>query len=160
MSRFDSSHSVSVGSLPTVVSFLGSASGRRTDSLADNSYGAESSLRIAVPTAGSAPSFDNVYTLAVTGALLDQEVLVVCMTDEMLAGWRRRLRERSWPLEGLTLLDGQFGWSVNWRAFFCYRSYDITVMHGIHVALKEQRISPSYAGRLVNAVPSGLLVLA
>jgi len=85
---------------------------------------------------------------------------VVCLTDEMLTGWRRRLQERGRPLDGLALVDGQFGWSADWRAFFCRKAYDITVMHGIHAALKEQRIPPSYARRLVDAVPRGLIVLA
>jgi hypothetical protein len=116
-------------------------------------------LRIAVPAGGSAPGFASICALAVTSAHLDQEVLVVCLTEEALAGWRCWVQEHIQPL-GLAVVDGQFGWSVNWRAFFSQKAYDMTVMHGIHVALREQNFPLSYAKRLVNSVPRGLIVLA
>ena len=136
------------------------ASVPRTVPPPSNGHGAAPPLQIATPTNGSPPSFDNVYALAVTSALLDQEVLVVCLTDETLTGWQRRLQERVRALDGLTLVDGRFGWSANWRTFFQHRRHDITVMHGIHAALKEQNIPISYAKRLVDSIPSGLIVLA
>lgn len=145
---------------PTDVPIADLTSDYRTDPPSGDGHGAKARLQIAVPANGSSPNFDNVYTLAVTGALLDQEVLVVCLTDETLTGWRRRLQARRQPLEGLALVDGQFGWSADWRAFFSSKAYDITVMHGIYAALKEQNIPISYARRLVDAVPRGLIVLA
>jgi hypothetical protein len=132
----------------------------RTNPPPPNGHGIPSPLRIAMPADGSLPSFDNVYALAITSALLDQEVLIVCLTDETLAGWRRRLQERDSALEGLTLVDGRSGWSANWRTFFQRRSYDITVLHGIHVALKEQNIPIPYAKRLMDSIPTRLVVLA
>lgn len=116
--------------------------------------------RIAVPADDSPPSFDNVFSLALTSALFDQAVLVICMTEEILTDWRRRLQERARPVDGLALVDGRFGWSADWRAFFHTRSDDVTVLHGIHSALADQSIPRSYADRLVNAVTSDLIILA
>lgn len=160
MSRSDSSHPVPAGAEPAHTPSPDVAAALLTDPPSGNGHEAERRLRIAVPEDGQAPGFDNVYALATTSALLDQSVLVICLTEELLADWRRRLQERARPLEGLTLVDGRFGWSANWRAFFQHESYDITVMHGIHTALREERIPPSYARRLVDAVPRGLIVLA
>lgn len=117
-------------------------------------------LRIAVPAPGTTPSFNGVFSLALTSALLDQSVLVICMTEPILANWRRRLQERSRPVEGLELLDGRCAWSANWRAIFCQRTCDVTVLHGVHSALREQSLPLSYARRLVDTVPFGLIVLA
>lgn len=160
MIRSDSSHPAPAGAEPAAVPSLDLATVLRTDPLSGNGHEAEGRLQIAVPEDGQAPGFDNVYALVTTSALLDQSVLVICLTEELLADWRRRLQERARPLEGLTLVDGRFGWSANWRAFFQRKSYDITVMHGIHAALREERIPPFYARRLVDAVSQGLIVLA
>ncbi|MGC8780234.1 MAG: hypothetical protein ACP5UQ_05135 [Anaerolineae bacterium] len=160
MSQSGSPHPWPVGEEPAGFSFPDLASVLPADPPSDNSHKAEATLRIAVPEDGRAPGFDNIYAVAVASALLDQSVLVICLTDELLADWRRRLQERGRPLDGLTLVDGRFGWSANWRAFFQHRSYDITVMHGIHTALQEQRIPRPYAIRLVDAVSKGVIVLA
>lgn len=160
MSQSDSPHPLPGGPAPTGVPVSDRASMHRINPPPPNGHGTASPLQIATPANGSPPSFDNVYALVVTSALLDQEVLVVCLTDETLAGWRRRLQERVRSLDGLTLVDGRSGWSANWRTFFQHRSHDITVMHGIPVALKEQNIPISYAKRLVDSIPSGLIVLA
>ncbi len=119
-----------------------------------------SSRRLAIPAAGSLPSFDNMFALARIGVLFDQTVLVISMTEEVLTSWQRRLQERGRPMDGLTLLDGRFGWSVDWRAFFCARSYDVTILHGLHTALREQALPRSYAERLLDAMRSGLIILA
>lgn len=116
--------------------------------------------RIATPATDAIPSFDNVFASALTSALFDQSVVVICMTEELLTDWRQRLQERARPVEGLTLLDGRCGWSADWRAFFHTRSYDITVLHGIHRALQDHDLPLSYARRLAYAVPRGLIVLA
>jgi len=117
-------------------------------------------LQIAVPAPGRVPSFDGVFSLAVTSALFDQEVLVICMTEQVLTSWRLRLQQRARPVEGLALLDGRYAWSANWRAFFYSRAYDVTVLHGVHSALQDQSLPLSYTERLVDAVPAGLIVLA
>ncbi len=160
MSRSDSSHPLPAGPQPAAVSSSDLPAILLTDPPAGNGHEAEGCLQIAVPEDGRAPGFDNVYALATTSALLDQSVLVICLTEEPLTEWQRRLQERARPLEGLTLVDGCFGWSANWRAFFSQKTYDVIVMHGIHAALQEQRIPLSYAKRLVDAVPKGLIVLA
>ncbi len=133
-----------------------------SDSVSSTEAAAEAvpGRQVAVPAAGVVPGFDNVFSLALTAALFDQAVLVICMTDEAMMGWQQRLAERGRPVEGLTLLDGRFAWSVNWRAFFRMKCYDITVLHGIHAALADQTVPRSYADRLVDAVPAGLIVLA
>lgn len=160
MSESISSSSLPVAPSPITVPIFHSASAHRADPPPRNGHPAASPLRIAVPAKGSTPDFASVYALAVTSAHLDQEVLVVCLTNETLAAWRDRLQSYTRPLDGLAVVDGQFGWSVNWRAFFAQKAYDITVMHGIHTALKDQRIQLSYASRLVDSVPRGLVVLA
>lgn len=116
--------------------------------------------QIAVPAAGAIPSFDKVFSLAVTSVLFDHVVLVICMTEEVLTDWQQRLQERGRPVEGLTLIDGRYGWSTDWRAFFRAWRYDLIVLHGIHRALEDQDLPPSYVKRLTDAVPSGLIVLA
>lgn len=116
--------------------------------------------RLAIPAQGAVPSFDQIYALAAVGVLLDQATVVVCLTEEILTLWRRRLRERIWPADGLELVDGRFGWSADWRAFFRSKRYDLTFFHGFHAALQDQSIPPSYAKRLVGAASAGLIVLA
>lgn len=137
-----------------------STAAHRADPPPRNGHSTAAPLQIAVPTGDAAPDFASIYALAVTGAGLDQETIVVCLTDETIAGWRSRLQERSHALDGLTVVDGRFGWSVNWRAFFSQKTYDITVMHGLHTALRQESLPVSYAKRLLDAVPRGLIVLA
>jgi len=115
---------------------------------------------LAIPTQGAVPSFDHIYSLAAVGALLDQAILVISLTEEILTAWRRRLQERVEPIAGLELVDGRFGWSTNWRAFFRSKRYDIVFLHGFHAALRTQNIPPSYAQRLMAAASAGLIVLA
>jgi hypothetical protein len=121
---------------------------------------ASQARRVAIPECDSIPSFDNVFALAVTSALLDQTVLVVCMTEEVLRNWQHHLKLRAKPVEGLTLLDGQFAWSADWRAFFHSRNYDVAVLHGIHAALQDRSLPLSYAKRLADAVRTPLIILA
>lgn len=116
--------------------------------------------QIAVPAPGTSPSFDGVFSLAVTSALLDQTVLVICMTEQILTGWQRKLQERARPVDGLELLNGQYAWSANWYAFFCRKAYDVTVLHGMRSALQDQSLPLSYARRLLDAVSARLIVLA
>ncbi len=115
---------------------------------------------LAIPTQGADLGFDHIYSLAMVGALLDQATVVVCLTEEILTLWRRRLQKRVWPIDGLELVDGRFGWSADWRAFFRSKRYDITFFHGFHAALQDQSIPLSYAKRLVGAASAGLIVLA
>lgn len=159
MSEFTSSYHWPVAPSSITVPVSHSAPAHRADPPPRNGCRTAASRQIAVPAGGSAPGFASVCALAVTSAHLDQEVLVVCLSEEVLAGWRGWVWEHIQPL-GLAVVDGQFGWSVNWRAFFSQKAYDMTVMHGIHVALKEQDFPISYAKRLVNSVPRGLIVLA
>lgn len=160
MSQSDASLPLPVGPAPTSVPPSGFATIPLTDPPSGNGHESARRLRIAAPENGKVPGFENVYALAVTSALFDQSVLVICLTEELLTDWRRRLQERTRPLDGLTLVDGRFGWSANWRIFFQHRSYDVTVIHGIHAALKEENIPISYAKRLLGSIPSGLIVLA
>lgn len=118
------------------------------------------SQRIAIPAQGEIPSFDRIYSLAMTAALLDQATVVVCLTEEILTLWRHRLQKRVWPIDGLELVDGRFGWSADWRPFFRSRHHDIVFLHGLLSALQDQSIPPSYAQRLVSAASAGLIILA
>lgn len=160
MSESISSNPTPVNPSPVIVPISHSASAHRADPPPRNGCRPTSPLQIAVPASGSAPGFASIYTLAVTSANLDQEVLVVCLTGEALADWSSQLQERTQPIDGLAVVDGQFGWSINWRAFFSQKVYDITMMHGLHTALREHSIPVSYAKRLVDSVPRGLIVLA
>ena len=119
-----------------------------------------SSRRIAVPPPGAVPSFDQVFGLALVGAHFDQAVLVIYMTEQVLNGWQCRLEERAGPVDGLDLLDGRFAWSVDWKAFFGSKRYDVIVLHGVLSALQTLSLPFSYVKRLVEAVPAGLVVLA
>lgn len=118
------------------------------------------SRRIAIPTQGGIPSFDRIYSLAMTATLLDQATLILCLTEEVLTLWRHQLQQRVKAMEGLELVDGRFGWSVDWRAFFRSRHHDIVFLHGLLSALQDQSIPLSYAKRLVSAASAGLIVLA
>lgn len=145
---------------PISIPIAHSTAAHRTDPPPRNGHATAGLLQIAVPAGDAAPDFASIVALAVTGASLDQETIVVCLTDETLAGWRNRLQEHFHALEGLTVVDGRFGWSVNWRALFCQKVYDITVMHGLREALQQESIPISYAKRLLDVVPRGLIVLA
>ena len=116
--------------------------------------------QIAVPLPGSIPSFDDVYGLSMTSALIDQSVLVICLTQEAKMGWMQRLREQTSSAAALDLIDGQLAEFADWRSFFCRNRYDVTVLHGARSALQEQTLSLAHVKRLVGAVPEGLIVLA
>ena len=119
-----------------------------------------SSCRIAVPPPGTVPTFEQVFGLALVGAHFEQSVLVIYMTERALNGWHDRLEEQARPVDGLDLLDGRFAWSVDWRAFFGRKRYDVIVLHGVLSALQTLSLPFSYVKRLVEAVPAGLVVLA
>ena len=115
--------------------------------------------QIAVPANGSIPGFDNVYTLAIAGAPCDEEVPLLCETDEGMSERRRRQAQRAMPANRLTLLDVRLAGPAD-RPVSLRRRHDLRVLAGIHAALRYDGPPLYFAGRPAETMPAGRIVLA
>jgi hypothetical protein len=104
---------------------------------------------LAIPAPGRKPNFDDVAGIALTAALCNLSVCVLCLTQGMLGCWMRRL--------------GDFSVPISYSSVECRLSggsYDVIVLHGARVELQADRLSVGYVKALVDAVPSGLVMVA
>jgi hypothetical protein len=116
--------------------------------------------QLAIPSCGTVPSFDVVFGLAVAGAILGRSVLVVAMTELFLLRWQRQLEGLARPVTGLTLVDGRFRPSVDWKACLGGVGHDVALLQGAWTGSLAQSLSQGYIQALVDAVSAGLIVLA
>jgi hypothetical protein len=98
--------------------------------------------------------------IALTAALCNLSVCVLCLTQGMLERWMRRLDEFSAPITLLDVLNTNPATLADWEAFLSGGSYDVVVLHGAQVELQANRLSVGYVKALVDAVPSGLVIVA
>jgi hypothetical protein len=89
-----------------------------------------------------------------------QSVCVLCLTQELLEGWMCQLAGEAASITLLDVLNTNRATLRDWTELLGSHNYDITVLHGACSELRTKRISLGYIKVLVDAVPSGLVVLA
>jgi hypothetical protein len=115
---------------------------------------------LAIPAPGRRPTFYEVANIAlVSAAVWDQSVCVMCLTQEVLERWLCRLGEFPAPVALLEVLNTNRATLNDWEAFLSSQTYDITVLHGVQSELRAKRLSCGYVRALIDAVPSGLVVM-
>ncbi len=119
-----------------------------------------SSKSLAVPNSGRPPTFNQVATVVLSGVQCRMPTGVLCLTQQAMAEWL------DWPallapsIAAFDLLDLNEAPLTDWQPFLSRQSYGLTVLHGACLELATGRLSVHYVMALVNAVPSGLVVVA
>jgi hypothetical protein len=117
--------------------------------------------QLVVPAPGRRPTFEEVTGIALMGAAIcGQSVCVLCLTQHMLERWACHLEELSTPVTHLDVLNTNRATLADWTQFLSGQTYDITILHGAQSELRADRLSVRYVKALVDAVPSGLVVVA
>jgi hypothetical protein len=126
-----------------------------------NNPAVQATKPLAIPAPGSRPRFEEVTAIALMAAeICDQSVCVLCLTQETLQSWIRRLEEFSAPVILLDVLNTNRATLADWKALLSEQSYDVTILHDAQSELQANRLSVGYVKELVDAVPSGLVVVA
>jgi hypothetical protein len=116
---------------------------------------------LAIPTPGIQPSFEEVATIAAMSATFcGQSVCVLCLTQEILERWMCQLAGHSASITLLDVLSTSRATLKDWTELLGSHDYDITVLHGACSELRARRISVGYVKALIDAVPSGLVMVA
>ena len=116
---------------------------------------------LAIPASGIQPSFQEVATIAVMGVTVcGQSVCVLCLTQELLERWMCHLAGHAASITLLDVLSTNRATLRDWTELLGSHNYDITVLHGACSELRAGRISVGYVKALIDAVPSGLVVIA
>ncbi len=116
---------------------------------------------MAIPAPGKQPVFEEIAGIALASALgCNQSVCVLCLTQEVLIRWTLRLEEFSAPVTVLDVLNTNRATLADWRDFLRDQAYDVTILHGAQSELQANRLSIGYVKALMDAVPSGLVVVA
>jgi hypothetical protein len=90
----------------------------------------------------------------------EQSVCVLCLTEELLEGWISELEDLSAPITLLDVLNANRATLVDWEELLGSHAYDVTVLHGACTELRAGRLSAGYVKVLMDAVPSGLVIVA
>ncbi len=114
---------------------------------------------LVVPAPGTSPTFDDVADIALTAAFLEQAVCVICLTQEFLAQWMLKLNAFDAPIASLDTFDANRSTLADWEIFLSGQSYDVVVLHGVRAELQARRLSVSYVKSLMDAIPSGMVIL-
>ena len=98
--------------------------------------------------------------IALTGALFDLSVCVLCWTEELRACWRARLKECRFVdrLDKFDLFDANQVTLAELEAILNQKMYDFVVLHGIQEIYQQQQLSGDCAAALVNATPSQMIM--
>ncbi|GAB4538451.1 MAG: hypothetical protein Kow0063_26280 [Anaerolineae bacterium] len=116
---------------------------------------------LAIPAPGKRPGFDQVAAIALMGAITcSQSVCVLCLTQELLERWLRRLEELPAPVTLLDVTGNNRATLKDWQELLGHHACDVTILHGACDELRVNRLSVGYVRALVEAVPSGLVVIA
>ena len=113
----------------------------------------------------SKPLFESAVMAATTALICDLSVQVYCLSRDQLTRWQQvfadveasdflqnELRPQIHDLNRATLAE--------WKTTLARQDADLTVLAGFHTAQRRQEISAAYANALVEAVPSGMVVVA
>lgn len=126
-----------------------------------NNLPPQATKSLAIPAPGSRPRFEQVAAIALMAAeICGQSVCVLCLTQETLQRWICRLEKFSAPVTLLDVLNTNRATLADWKTLLSQQSYDVTILHGVHYELQADRLSVGYVKELVDAVPSGLVVVA
>jgi hypothetical protein len=116
---------------------------------------------LAIPAHRKRPSFEEVAAIALMGATIcGQLVCVLCLAQELLGRWMCQLEELPAPITLLDVVDTNRATLADWRKLLSSDTHDVTVLHGAYPELKAKRLSVGYVKALVDAVPSGLVIVA
>ena len=116
---------------------------------------------LAIPAPGRRPSFEEVAAIALMGATIcGQSVCVLCLTQELLERWMCKLEVLSAPVTLLDVVNTNRATLEDWKELLSGHAYDVTVLHGTCRELRADRLSVGYVKALVDAVPSGLVIVA
>jgi hypothetical protein len=122
---------------------------------------------VTLATAGenSKPLFESAVLAATTALVCDLSVQVICLSGDQLHRWQavfdlaetgnlslQEQRPQIHDLNRATLSE--------WKTTLGEGHADLTVLAGFHTAQRRHEISASYANALVQAVPSGMVVMA
>jgi hypothetical protein len=105
-------------------------------------------------------TFDDIANLVWVNVLWHRSAAVLCLSQEVLDFWLHWLERFPAELPALEVLDLDRATLSDWQSFLSRQAYDLTVLHGACAELAADRISAHYVGRLVEAVPGGVVVLA
>jgi len=115
---------------------------------------------VMLPSSDKHPSFEEVASIALTGALFGQTVSVICLSHGMLVRWMQRLAKTGIAIASLELFDITCTTLAEWKILLGSQPYDITVFHGVEPELRARRLTVGHLRALVEAVPSGLVLVA
>lgn len=116
---------------------------------------------LAIPAPGKRPSFEEVAAVALMGATIcGQSVCVLCLTQELLERWICKLEVLSAPVTLLDVVNTNRATLEDWKELLSSHAYDVTVLHGTCRELQANHLSVGYVKALVDAVPSGLVIVA
>jgi hypothetical protein len=116
---------------------------------------------LAIPAPGKRPSFDQVAAIALMGAITcNQSVCVLCLTQDLLERWMCQLEEFPAPVTLLDVVGNNRATLKDWKELLSSHACDLTILHGACVELRANRLSVGYVKALVDAVPSGLVMIA
>jgi hypothetical protein len=89
-----------------------------------------------------------------------QSVCVLCLTQELLERWMCQLEDLPAPITLLDVVDTNRATLADWKELLSRDTHDVTVLHGAYPEIKAKRLSVGYVKALVDAVPSGLVIIA
>jgi hypothetical protein len=115
---------------------------------------------LALPRPGRVHTFDDIANLVWVNVLWHKRAAILCLTQDILELWLDWLERFPAELPTLEVIDLDAATLGDWQSFLSRQSYDLTVLYGVCAELTADRISARYVGRLVEAVPGGVVVLA
>jgi len=116
---------------------------------------------LAVPAPGKQPSFEEVAGIAIASAMVcNQSVCVLCLTQQLLERWMQELEELAVPITLLDVVNTNRATLADWKELLSGNAYNVTVLHGTYRELRANRLSVGYVKALVDAVSSGLVIVA
>lgn len=116
---------------------------------------------LVIPAPGKRPSFDQVAAIALVGAITcSQSVCVLCLTQDLLEHWMSQLEELPAPVMLLDVVGNNRATLKDWKKLLSSHACDLTILHGACAELRANRLSVGYVRALVDAVPSGFVMIA
>ncbi len=113
-----------------------------------------------VPAPGRQPTFDNVTNIVFLGMLCDLSVCVICLSEESWQCWQGWREKCQGSVTLMDLFNINQAVLADWETFLGSHPYDMIVLDGARVELQADRISVGYVTTLVEAVPSGMVMVA
>lgn len=115
---------------------------------------------LALPTGSQPPTLDEVVQTILAGVMCHLSVGVLCLAHLALDEWL------DWPgrllpsLARFDILDCDQATLSDWQTFLSSQSYDLIVLHGACAEMQAGQLAAHYVTALIDAVPSGVIVIA